>query len=240
MKRDVLLGDLFGGEVLTRSCPIGDRVDDLSSAEAALVARAIPRRRREFAAGRRCARSLISQLGHPDFALLWDEDRAPRWPPGVVGSISHCHDLCVVAVARSEAARGIGIDVEPDEPLEPSLWKHVCTEGERRWLEGRPVGERGALAKLLFSAKESIYKCLHPTLRLRLGFDDVEVKLDLGSARYRASGRGPSRMRIPGLESIEGSIARRGGWIFTGATWLARGTDESERYAGDGMLARAS
>ena len=84
--------------------------------EAACVRRSVEKRRLEFSAGRFCARMALSQLGVHDFSLLPDADRVPLWPPGVVGSISHCSGLAVAAVARSESVKSIGVDVEPPPP----------------------------------------------------------------------------------------------------------------------------
>ena len=75
---DAWIGELFDAEVWTASCAIVAEEDDLLPEERALVANAVPKRRHEFAAGRRCARSLLTQLGHPRFALLRNDDRTPR------------------------------------------------------------------------------------------------------------------------------------------------------------------
>src|SRR5918999_6383951 len=60
------------------------------SIEAAVVANAVAERRREFGTVRYCARNALLQIGVPAVPVLPDVDGAPRWPAGVVGSITHC------------------------------------------------------------------------------------------------------------------------------------------------------
>src|SRR5438132_715206 len=85
--------------------------------EARLVATAVGRRRREFAAGRACARLALGRLGFPEAPLLSGPDRAPVWPEAAVGSITHCPGYCAAAVARRGAVRSLGIDAELHQPL---------------------------------------------------------------------------------------------------------------------------
>jgi 4'-phosphopantetheinyl transferase EntD len=221
--RDPWIGALFGPDVLTGSLPIeaGDP-DALPAAEAALAARFAPARRREFAAGRQCARRLLQELGADAPSLLSDEHRAPGWPPGVVGSIAHGAGLCVVALARRGAVRGLGVDVECDAPIGPAVRRRVCTEGEERLLAGADESEAGRVAKLLFGAKEAIFKCVHPLWRRPLGLRDVEVRLDRAASRFHARAlpvAGPGAGAL--VDAIEGFYAIREGRVLAGATLRA-------------------
>src|SRR5690349_17676802 len=74
----------------------------LDAGEAALVARGADKRRREFAGGRACARRALAALDAPSAALLVAAERAPAWPAGWVGSITHAAGYCG-AVACSTA-----------------------------------------------------------------------------------------------------------------------------------------
>jgi 4'-phosphopantetheinyl transferase EntD len=58
--------------------------------EITLVARATEKRRREFTAGRECARAALAGLGLAAVPILRGYRGAPQWPDGVVGSITHC------------------------------------------------------------------------------------------------------------------------------------------------------
>jgi 4'-phosphopantetheinyl transferase EntD len=73
------------------------------------------------------------------------------------------------------AARSLGLDVEVEAPLEPKLWKRVLRDRETEWISSLPVVEQGTTAMLVFSAKESVYKCQHALSRTFLEFADVEV-----------------------------------------------------------------
>ena len=151
---------------------------ELLPQEEAQVARAGDARRLEFRAGRLLARAALAELGIEGFALLAGEDRAPRWPAGTVGSISHTRDWCAVALTRDPRIPALGIDGESARALPERLLERVCTARERDWLHARPAAERPWLSKLFFSAKESFYKCQYPLTGRFLGFADVELAPD--------------------------------------------------------------
>ena len=149
----------------------------LPEVERLAITRAVDKRRREFIAGRTLARRCLQRLGTAAVAIPVSDDRAPEWPPGVVGSITHTNTWCAVAVARADRVRGIGIDVELDEDLKEDLWPRVCTAAEQRYLAGRPAADRGFLAKLIFSAKEAAYKAQYPLTRKFLDFTAMSIEL---------------------------------------------------------------
>ncbi len=217
--RDAFIGELFDAEVWTASCPIIDDEADLLPAERALVATAVAKRRHEFAAGRRCARTLLARLGHPHYALLRNDDRTPRWPAGLVGSISHSDSLCVVAVARSGDAASLGVDVETDAALEAELWPKICSPRELDGALGAlSEAERGRVVKLLFSAKEATYKSVYPLVRKVFGFHAVEIQVDWESRRFTARLDGTIAALLPMGHVLSGAFAQRDGFVFTAAT----------------------
>ncbi len=85
--------------------------------EEACVARAVEGRRREFTTVRHCARAALARLGVGPSAITKGDRGAPRWPEGVVGSMTHCAGYRGAAVARTADLTAIGIDAEPNEPL---------------------------------------------------------------------------------------------------------------------------
>lgn len=140
--------------------------------ELEFVAHAVEKRRLEFARGRQCARAALRRLGLPQPALPVGSNREPLWPRGVVGSITHTRDFCAAAVGRQSAYDGIGIDLEPAEPLEPAVAERVASAREMTHLVGMsPL----LAARLVFSAKESFYKCQFYRTRKWLGFSDVAI-----------------------------------------------------------------
>jgi 4'-phosphopantetheinyl transferase EntD len=147
--------------------------------EAAVIARAIGKRRQEFTTGRFCARAALAQLGVPPVAIVPGLRGAPRWPPGVVGSITHCAGYRACAVARDRDVITIGLDAEPHDPLPGGVREHITTPGERSHLTALAAAEPGvAWDRLLFSAKESVYKAWFPLAQRWLGFDQAAIGID--------------------------------------------------------------
>ncbi len=143
--------------------------------EARHVARAVPKRKREFLAGRICARKALQQLGVAHFPLLVDSDRTPIWPEGIIGTISHTDDCCAAAVAHRGGLLSLGIDIEDIRQVQPSLHKLICTSREFRRLYAFSQEEQTVYGALLFSAKECFYKCQYMLTKQWFDFQDVEV-----------------------------------------------------------------
>jgi 4'-phosphopantetheinyl transferase EntD len=151
----------------------------LLPAEAGKFAGSVTKVRRQSGAARRVARELLSEFGYVDAALPKSASGAPIWPAGVVGSLAHDATVAIAAVARRDAIAALGIDIEPLEPL-PFEIDVVATARERRSLPGEPYAGR-----LLFAAKEAVYKAVHPLDGQRLEHHDVEVDLAAGHAIVR-------------------------------------------------------
>lgn len=134
-------------------------------------------RRQEFLTGRYCARQAALQLGLELGPLSRDpETGAPLWPTEVVGSITHTSKVAAAVLAPSRSFRGVGLDLESQSRLiAPGISRHVCTPAEEVLLEHLPESARDLRLKLIFSAKESIYKCLFPQVLQTIGFQDAEV-----------------------------------------------------------------
>ena len=182
-----VLTGLLPREVASATAPCTDR-RLRHSTEAALVERAVDKRRREFATGRHLAHELLAHFDVADAPLLPGERRAPLWPPGVVGSISHTRELCVAAVARADHTAFLGLDLEGAEPLERDLWRRILTPDERAWAEAAAdEAARGRRAKLVFSAKECVYKALAPVMPRVLEFLEVGVDCDVEAGRFSVS-----------------------------------------------------
>jgi 4'-phosphopantetheinyl transferase EntD len=188
--------------------------------EAACIRGAGAKRRREFTAGRLCAREALASLGIHGFPLVVGESRVPVWPPGVVGSISHCKGFCGVAVARQGVVGGLGLDVERAEPLEPELLVRICTPRERERLATR--GGAPDAGKLTFCAKESFYKCYFPLTRTFLGFQDVEVEFEPGLRGFRARLVRADAPSVCGVRELEGRLAWSDALVFAGVSLWAR------------------
>lgn len=151
------------------------------------IAKAGPKRRAEFAAGRAAARAAMQALDMPARAVPAGPDRAPLWPQGVVGSLSHCESACVAALGPASSLRAIGVDIEEDLDLSPDLVPTVCSLAERAWLACQPEARRGLLAKLIFCAKECTYKCQYPVTGVMFDFHTLEITPDLDTGQFEAT-----------------------------------------------------
>ncbi|MFC6686535.1 4'-phosphopantetheinyl transferase family protein [Jhaorihella thermophila] len=174
-------------------------------------------RLREFAAGRAAVRIAMAELGVPPCPVPMGADRAPVWPEGLVGSISHSRTACLAALTRAGDIRALGVDVEEDTPLEPTLEETILTAAERDRLRNLPPMQRGRRAKLIFSAKESAYKCQYPVSRTLLDFDAFEILFDAANGGFSAIFRravGP----FPRGAALTGRHAVAGGLIITSVT----------------------
>ena len=143
---------------------------------------AVPARLREFSAGRHAARAAMAALDAPIAAIPPGDDRAPIWPAGVTGSITHSAQACLAAVARQGLTDGLGLDLEEDAPLEAALWPEICRPEELARLGDTP----GLQARLIFAVKEAAYKAQYVRSATLFGFDGLSVTLTDGgfSARF--------------------------------------------------------
>lgn len=147
----------------------------LLPAERGLVERCVPLRANEFASGRACAHKAMADLGIAAAPLLCRPDRRPAWPPDCTGSITHTEAYSVAAVARLSQVRSIGIDSENLGQLDPALWRPLFDPAEVSWIETHDKALQDLVATLIFSAKESFYKCQYPLTGQWLEFTDVRV-----------------------------------------------------------------
>jgi 4'-phosphopantetheinyl transferase EntD len=165
----------------------------LFPAEERAVGNAVDKRRREFATARGCAHRALAELGLEPGPVPAGERGEPLWPAGVVGAITHCRGYRGCAVARAAELSAIGIDAEPHEPLPEGLLGDVAGAAEVRMLS-ELAGATPAIHwdRLLFSAKEAVYKAWYPLAERWLGFADAELTIDPERQTFEA------RLLVPG------------------------------------------
>lgn len=195
---------------------------DLWTEEAHAVRHAVPKRRREFAAGRAAVREAMRTLGMPDLPVPMGAKREPLWPEGITGSISHTASCCVAVLARVGTASALGIDLEPDEALDHNLIPEICRPEEQEWarLHADPARE----TRLIFSAKESVYKGQYGLTGTVLGFDDLSVVPDVDTGTYRATFQRRADPFDRG-QNVEGRFLRHAGLIVT-TCWFRAEADQ--------------
>lgn len=154
----------------------------------------VAHRRAEFAAGRSAARAAMAGLNLPPLPIPMGEDRAPVWPAGVTGAISHCESACLAVAGHAARWRGLGLDVEPLQPLDAELWPIILGPTER---------QGGLLALRSFVAKEAAYKAQYPisrtlfdfhTLRLDWSGDDFTAQFTRRIAPFASGAALPGRL----------------------------------------------
>jgi len=150
--------------------------------EAAAFAASVVEVRRASGAARIIARELLTRLGHRDCALPKSPSGAPAWPAGIVGSLAHDYRVAVAAVGNTRDVSALGIDVEPAEALPSDLLDLVATPQELSKIADDPFQGR-----LLFVAKEAVYKAVYPLDQTFLEHHDVEVDLAQRKAVVRNS-----------------------------------------------------
>ncbi|WP_129667024.1 4'-phosphopantetheinyl transferase family protein [Phytoactinopolyspora endophytica] len=202
-------------ELLPPAVKSAEAFDDLHAVhlfaeEEKSVVEAVDKRRREFATARGCARRAMAELGLPPMAIPRGEGGAPVWPASVVGSMTHCDGYRASAVAWERDVITIGIDAEPAQRLPADVLEAIALPQERAALS-RLAEAWSAFYwdRLLFCAKEAVYKAWFPLTERWLDFHDalIEPRLD---------GTFTARLLIPGpalgAHAVTGFLGR----------WLAR------------------
>jgi 4'-phosphopantetheinyl transferase EntD len=201
--------------------------------ESAIIRNAAEKRRRDFRAGRACARLALAALGVHGTAIPSGPRREPLWPPGIVGSITHCPGYVAAAVTLREHLLALGIDAEERGAAGSDLEPFICTPAE---LDRYRDLEYPHWRTLVFSAKESLFKALYPLRHFELEFADVEVALEPlreweqgepaplsvmdRQGRFSVSPARDLRSLGVDVERIQGRFLISGHHIFTTA-WLS-------------------
>ncbi|MFJ9617619.1 4'-phosphopantetheinyl transferase family protein [Streptomyces noursei] len=171
-----------------------DPVSEMYPEEFALVAESVPHRQREFGTVRNCARRALGTFGVAPGPILPGPGRAPIWPEGIVGAMTHCTGYRCAAVARATDIRSLGVDAEPHARIDdPGVLELVSLPEERTQIAQLSRHQPEICwDRLLFSAKESVYKAWYPLTGRWLGFEDAHLTLDPTNASFTA------RLLVPG------------------------------------------
>ncbi|AGT09193.1 4'-phosphopantetheinyl transferase family protein [Paracoccus aminophilus] len=136
-------------------------------------------RKSDYTAGRYCARVAMSRFsdeaGRPYAVPPGPAEAAPHWPRGLVGSISHARGRAVSLIASASQFRSIGVDI--DRVMEPEQARKIEAEICPTELHALPrvPAIRALHVTAIFSAKESLFKCLYPLVNQMFWFDAASV-----------------------------------------------------------------
>lgn len=196
---------LFPTNVLVRRVEItAGQAMPLFPAEEMAIERAVDRRKREFAAGRACARDALGELGIAPCSIPVGDYGMPVWPAGVVGSITHEGDVACAAVALSQEYASIGIDLAYAGSVTADLASLIFGSEEADLPSCLPSTiDR---LSLLFSAKESVYKCFYPLVRKFIEFHDALILWDCPEdsphGQFRVMFSAPDYNHFPGAQIV--------------------------------------
>lgn len=195
-----------------------DRTEEqLFPQEVAALAGTVDRRRREFRTVRGCARLALAGLGLERGPMLPGEGGAPTWPAGVVGSMTHCAGYRAAVVLQDDVVGGVGIDAEPNQPLPRGVENLVSSPAERDHLSTLALSNPEiSWDRLLFSAKESIYKVWYPIMKQWLGFEDATVRFSVAAGTFQIE-LTPARS-IPAFRDLSGRWMVGGDLLLSAVT----------------------
>ncbi|TNH28519.1 4'-phosphopantetheinyl transferase superfamily protein [Micromonospora orduensis] len=208
--------DLLPPSVAVAVATADDWAGELLAAEqAGLSEQAVQARRRDFTAGRVCARRAMAVLGLPPTAVPAAADRAPVWPAGVVGSITHTTGYCAAAAARSTDIRSVGMDAEQHREINEGVRRLVLLPEEEEACAQLPAGTSWPV--VFFSAKETVYKVWYPIVGSWLDFHDARLEVDPDAGTFTAR-IAPARVDAADVVDPPATISGR----FVVADGLAR------------------
>lgn len=193
--------------------------------ELTYIANSVPKRRREFAAGRGSARQALSNMGALPCPILVNSDRSPLWPSGFVGSISHCEKFCAAVVGRNNEVASLGFDAEEVGFLPADILRIICDDKEIAHFSTLPSLTDCDYGKLSFCCKEAFYKCYYPVTRIVLDFLDVTITIsswdEIGFGNFSISLKDASKARPLSANSFSGRFLVSDGFIFAGMNFPA-------------------
>ncbi len=167
------------------------------------------KRGKEFRRGRAGAREALSSLGAPPGPIPVGPDRAPVWPPGYVGSITHCPGLVAPVAAPTAEIPARGLDAEPARALPADTHRLLLHSSERH------IDTDAVLKTVVFSAKEAIHTALFPLSGVWMDFLDVVVHLDAERGRFTVTAAPDATKSAPRLIELRGRFAVTEGFVLT-------------------------
>ena len=137
-------------------------------------------RKEHYRSGRICAGEVLSKLGTRGQPVLRDpQTREPLWPEGISGAITHSGNWAAAAAGKTSDVSGIGIDLEDlERQVDSRISRHVCIPEEQKWLQECGEDYLQQNLKIIFSAKESIFKAFFPYTRTYLHFHDARILME--------------------------------------------------------------
>ena len=136
----------------------------------------------------------------------------------VIAIVGNQEKLIPVTVEKAEKGEiiSIGVDVESSRALDDEIIDIIATPREKEWLATLADNQQRYWSKIVFSIKESVYKCYFPLAGDFLEFHDVEVILNPESGTFLASIVNPSKKLQ--LTRLQGRFVTTNQHIFSATT----------------------
>lgn len=170
---DLALRDLLPEDISHSVCLIPEDSTFEFSLERDSLRTARDYRKREFVAGRDCARDALKQLGFPARPILSDSDGLPMWPKGAVACISHSKGYCATIAGMRTNYRTLGFDLEKTNRLSPAAVTRTVHPDEQSFVQSNQKK-----ASLIFCAKEAFFKAQYPLWFTHANFHDLVLDVN--------------------------------------------------------------
>jgi enterobactin synthetase component D len=186
------------------------------------MSKAVAKRKAEYVAGRLCAmRAIEARTGQAGVSVLAGSKGAPIWPEGLVGSITHTYGFAAAAVAEARSVRSLGLDTEQimTAKVMENVTSRICRPDEAYCADWGMSQE--VYTTLVFSAKESLFKCLHPLVEKMFWFEDARIEIaDLTSGQFAATLTTDLTEEFCCAVRLRGSFCFTPGLVHTGISVL--------------------
>ncbi len=172
-------------------------------------------RNQEYLLGRLAVKDALGSLGNVPAWIERDPlTKAPVWPAGITGSLSHSSGLALAVVGVSPPILGLGVDLEKaNRIIDLRMESHICTHEESEDLRSLHLENQAIRLLLTFSAKESLYKCFFRRIpRDLLRFKNVSLKWE--SSKWTAHWKFPSEKKYS-METTIGYWGMDQNWLWT-------------------------
>ena len=132
-------------------------------------------RKKEFLLGRSALNQSLFRMDQSfDLYPTFSRNSLPLLPMNVVGSISHKMSQAYAASAYKADYRSLGVDIEFSK-IATLMGKKILSSTEFELIDDEEDGKSAKLA-LIFSSKESFFKCAYPLVKTFFSFDALVVK----------------------------------------------------------------
>lgn len=151
------------------------------------IKRSVAKRKSEYVAGRYLATIALQSLGSKDTFVPTGDDRSPVWPKLYAGSITHADGKAMCAVALRSKLNRVGLDLETviEQAVASDIISSILVDSELD-LVGPPSSINVDVFTIIFSAKESLFKCLYPEVKKYFDFKAARmIEVDFSTKTFQ-------------------------------------------------------